>query len=330
MNTIKTMSWKNWLLVISFTSLVTLTLLVLGVTFWLYHPIKNEQAIIYIPKGTSLSRITKILKHEKIINSPFLFKLVLRTTGWGKRLQAGEYWIPTSISPVQVIGIIKSGNVILHPLTLIEGETSHHFVQKLKDDQRFQGECQVPPEGSLLPETYRFPRGTQRQVILNHLQKAMTKALASLAPSSLTTQEIVTLASIVEKETALPQERPVVAAVFLNRLQKGIPLQADPTVIYALTKGECDLGRDLTRKDLQTSCPFNTYVIRGLPPSPIANPGFASLKAVVNPASVDYLYFVADGSGGHVFAPTLNEHQKNHAEWRKKRNLINEQKESSS
>lgn len=295
----------------------------IGVSFWYQHPQKNPRNIILIEKGASLSQITSLLAEQKILNFPFLFKVILYGTGGWRQLKAGEYLIPPKATPAQLSYILKSGEVILHPVTLIEGETSYHLTQKLLQDARFQGTCEVPPEGSLLPETYYFPRGTERQHILNHMQKAMQSALREAwekhpQDHSLTSpQDLLVLASIVEKETALPHERPLVAAVFLNRLKQGMPLQADPTVIYELTQGKEDLGRALSRADLQVKSPYNTYLYPGLPPSPIANPSLVSITAIIYPADVPYLYFVADGSGGHIFATSLKDHQKNHGTWRK-------------
>lgn len=300
-------------------------ILSIGIGYWFQHPQKNKSAIVLIEKGASLSQITSLLSQDQVLDFPFLFKGIVYGSGSWRYLKAGEYLIPPSVTPAQLIQILVSGDVILHPFTLIEGETSYHFTRKLLEDSRFQGVCEVPPEGSLLPETYSFPRGTERQQIVVHMQKAMKAALAKVwaqrSQDNLfqSPEDLLTLASIVEKETALSQERPLVAAVFLNRLKQGMPLQADPTILYALTNGKGDLGRDLSRHDLQVESAYNTYLRRGLPPSPITNPSLASLKAVMRPASVSYLYFVADGSGGHVFSTTLEEHQKNHAAWRKVR-----------
>ncbi len=315
-----------WLFSFFKAFLITGTLLSVGATYWYQLPNDNPKKTIVIPKSASLSQITSLLTNENILNSPFLFRVTAFISGSSRKLKAGEYIIPPSITPSQLISILKSGEVVLHSITLIEGETSHHFTEKLRNNVEFSGDCKVPAEGSLLPNTYHFAKGTDREVVLNHMQNAMKTALESLEPITLTKKELVTLASIVEKETCLPRERPIVAAVFLNRLKKGMPLQADPTVIYALTKGECDLGRALCRTDLKIECPYNTYTQKGLPPLPIANPGYASLKAVVNPANVDFLFFVADGTGGHIFATSLKDHQKNHAAWRIKRNEISGKK----
>ena len=306
------------------TLAISMTLSI-GMTYWFQHPQKNKSAIVLIKKGASLSQVTSLLSQHQILDFPILFKAIVYGTGKWRYLKAGEYLIPPSVTPAQLVHILISGNVVLHPFTLIEGETSHHLTHKLLEDSRFQGVCEVPPEGSLLPETYAFPRGTERQTILTYMQKAMQDSLAEIwtlrSPDNplQSPEELLILASIVEKETALPQERSVVARVFLNRLKQGMPLQADPTILYLLTNGRGDLGRSLSRQDLLVESTYNTYLNTGLPPAPITNPGLASLKAVARPADVHFLYFVADGSGGHIFSTTLGEHQKNHAAWRKVR-----------
>ncbi len=309
------------------TFIISLTLLMVGVAYWFQHPLKNKSAVVLIEKGASLSHISFLLHKQKVLDFPFLFKGILYGTGGWRHLKAGEYLIPPSISPAQLIHILKSGNVILHPVTLIEGETSYHLTHKLLKDNRFQGDCDVPSEGSLLPETYYFPRDTDRQKIITYMQKTMEKALSNVWRERAkdhplqSPKELLVLASLVEKETALSRERPYVAAVFLNRLNQGMLLQADPTIIYGLTQGKDEMGRELTLQDLQTENPYNTYLNAGLPPSPISNPSLASLKAAAHPENAAYLYFVADGSGGHIFATTLEEHQKNHAKWRKIRDM---------
>jgi UPF0755 protein len=292
--------------------------------YWFQRPQNNSETVVLIEKRSSLSQIASRLSEHQVLDFPLLFKAFLYGSAEWSALKAGEYLIPAHVTPAQLMTILKSGNVILHPVTLIEGETSRHLTQRLLNDPRFQGVCAIPPEGSLLPETYHFPRGTERQVILNRMQKAMQTVMSQLwsaRPQDFplkTPEELVTLASIVEKETALPRERPVVAAVFLNRLKIEMPLQADPTVLYAIiTKGIDLCGRDLSLEDLKVDSPHNTYVYTGLPPSPIANPGISCLKAILHPADVPYLYFVADGTGGHVFATTLEEHQCNHEAWRR-------------
>jgi UPF0755 protein len=296
------------------------------VAYWAQHPQNNEKTTIFIEKGASLSQIAQTLSQYKVLNSPLLFKVVVYTTGVSQKLKAGEYLIPPSITPAQLIHILKSGEVILHGVTLIEGETCDRLVEKVASNAHFQGACETPEEGSLLPETYHFPHGTECYIILNRMRKAMARALEVAWAERCdnhpleSPQELLVLASIIEKETSKAPEKSLVAAVFLNRLKQGMPLQADPTVIYALTNGREGLGRTLFRGDLKIESPYNTYLYRGLPPTPIANPSLSSLKAAAHPANVPYLYFVADGSGGHAFSETLGDHQKHHANWRKIRN----------
>lgn len=292
-------------------------------TYWMQHPQNNEKTTILIEKGASLSQIAQTLHQYEVLDSPLLFKSIAYATGVSQKLKAGEYLIPPSITPAQLIHILKSGEVILHSVTLIEGETSHRLVEKIASNVHFQGACETPEEGTLLPETYHFPHGTECYIILSRMKKAMNHALEMAWAGRCdnhplgSSQELLVLASIIEKETSKAPEKPLVAAVFLNRLKQGMPLQADPTVIYALTNGREGLGRALFRGDLKFESPYNTYLYRGLPPTPIANPSLSSLKAAAHPANVAYLYFVADGSGGHAFSETLGNHQKHHANWRK-------------
>lgn len=321
------LSYKK-LFITAFTFLsISFLLSIVYISYWFQHPYRNGQAIIYIEKNTSLSQITTKLADQGVLQFPFLFKSLLYGTGEWRKLQAGEYEIPAHVTPAQLLHILKSGKSILHPVTLAPGETSDHFLEKLKEDSRFQGTCSVPPEGSLLPETYYFPRGTDLQVIVKRIQDEMQKTLSQLwekRPSSSplqTPQELVILASIVEKETALAHERPIIAAVFLNRLKIYMPLQADPTVLYAKHLQHKGV-QELSLEDLKMDSPYNTYIYTGLPPTPIANPGRSSLEAVLHPKEVAYLYFVADGTGGHVFSTTLEEHQEHHNRWRCIRELM--------
>jgi len=293
-----------------------------GLFYWLHHPQPNKETVVFIAKKTSLARIGRLLHHQGVIDHPFLYQLVLYCTGKWRALKAGEYLIPAGITPLHLLAILEAGKVIPHPLTIVEGETSAHVIQKLLADPRFQGSCALPPEGTLLPETYAFPRGTDRHKIIVRAQREMDRVIQSLWDQRSpgyplkSWEEMVVLASIIEKETALEKEKPLIAAVFLNRLAQGIPLQADPTVVYALTQGVRPLGRSLTREDLKVESPYNTYRNLGLPPTPITNPSVSSMKAALHPTPTSCLYFVADGSGGHVFCSDLQEHQKNHATWR--------------
>ncbi len=241
----------------------------------------------------------------------------------GSRLKAGEYEFPAKASIDQVLSIITSGRVKTYKLTVPEGWTTQMAVARVTENDVLTGEvAAMPVEGAIMPETYVFRRGLTRQKMLDDMQAAQTKMLDELwsaravSDTVKTKEQAVTLASIVEKETAIPEERPLIASVFHNRLKQGMRLQSDPTIIYGLVGGKGKLDRGLTKDDLASDTAYNTYKIDGLPPGPIANPGRASLEAVLNPPDTGYLYFVADGSGGHAFAKTLEEHNANVAKWR--------------
>ncbi len=287
-------------------------------------------ALVTVEKGQGVSAITRQLAEKNIIANPLLFRIAARLTEKHTALKAGEYSFPAGVSLKTVLEMLESGAVYQRQFTVPEGLTSWQVVQLLNGNDALEGTIkEIPAEGSLLPETYNFVYGASRQEKIAQMQAAMTRTLDELwekkgdnAPL-LSRAEVVILASIVEKETAVPEERRRVAGVFVNRLKKGMKLQTDPTVIYALTEGRIQdngkgpLGRRLLIKDLQAESPYNTYKYPGLPPGPIANPGRASLAAVLNPEKHDYLYFVASGDGGHAFAKTLAEHNANVAKWRK-------------
>lgn len=286
-------------------------------------PLKQETSIV-IHSGSSLSVIADKLHDEGVIRHPLIFRGGAMLMGYANTLKAGEYMFPPRISPKGALKLMNEGKTLQHFITIPEGLTSAQIVDLLMKEDKLTGDIPaVPAEGTLLPETYSFSRGDTRKSVIHHMRDAMQEAMKDLWPTRRpglpisTPQEAITLASVVEKETGIPEERPRVAGVFVNRLNQGIPLQTDPTVIYALTNGSGALGRPLTRADLKTDSPYNTYQNPGLPPGPIANPGRASLKAVMQPEEHDYLFFVADGTGGHVFAKTLSEHNKNAARWRK-------------
>jgi UPF0755 protein len=242
---------------------------------------------------------------------------------FGNRLKAGEYEFPPEASMEQVLAMITSGRVKTYKLTVPEGWTTQMAVARVTENEALTGDVTaMPVEGAIMPETYVFRRGLTRQKMLDDMQAAQTKMLdelwrtRSVSDILKTKEQAVTLASIVEKETAIPEERPLIASVFHNRLKQGMRLQSDPTIIYGLVGGKGKLDRGLTKDDLDSDTAYNTYKINGLPPGPIANPGRASLEAVLNPPDTGYLYFVADGSGGHAFAKTLEEHNANVAKWR--------------
>ncbi len=278
--------------------------------------------VVQIAPGAGLRGIAGQLDSAGVIADRYTFLFGARLSDAARGLKAGEYSVPAHASMAGIVALLRSGKVVLHRLTVPEGLTSRQIVALVRGDAVLSGTVDaVPAEGSLLPETYYFPRGTTRAALLARMAKADETALDTLWPDRakalpLTRPEAVVLASIVEKETALPAERPRVAGVFLNRLAQGMRLESDPTVVYALTDGAGPLGRPLSRADLQVDSPYNTYRYAGLPPGPIANPGLASLRAALHPAETDALYFVADGSGGHAFARTLAEHHANVARWR--------------
>ena len=306
---------------------------VLAIAGWLYvhsrfdtpGPARDERTVVLAP-GLSAFDIADQLETAGVIDDPLLFVAGLWIEDKQHSLKAGEYVFEALVTPRGVMEKLIAGDTVSHRLTVREGMTSAEIVALLNAAPALEGEiATVPAEGSLLPETYHYALGDRRAALIERMERAMARLLDELWPERLpsvgidTPDQAVVLASIVEKETAVADERPLIARVFLNRLQQGMRLQADVTVIYALTGGERALGRRLSRADLGVESPYNTYRNGGLPPGPIANPGRASLAAVLNPAKTNALYFVADGSGGHAFAETLDEHNRNVARWRAKR-----------
>lgn len=285
-------------------------------------PLAEDTVVLFEP-GVSAAAMADQLLSAGAIRYPELFQAAARLRGDAPKLKAGEYKIPAGASVVEIIDLLVEGKSILHYLTAPEGRTTAQILALVKADDALSGELTLTPgEGELLPETYAFTRGRTRDEIVGDMMKAHDVLVDQLwndramdLPFS-TAEEAIILASIVEKETGVAEERPLIAAVFINRLKKRMRLQSDPTIIYGLTKGE-PLGRGLRVSEIEGATPYNTYVIFGLPPTPIANPGRAAIEAVLNPAESDALYFVADGTGGHVFAASLDEHNRNVAEWRR-------------
>lgn len=319
-------------LIAFFLLLMMVAAVVGGAVFWGYRayigpgPLRDETAVVILP-GSSTETIAARLTEAGVIDNPLVFRVGVRLEGSAAALRAGEYAFPPGVSLRQAAAILRSGKTVVRRLTVPEGLTSKQVVTLVEQTPGLFGDLPpTPAEGSLLPETYHFSYGDSRQEVLSRMGDAMTEALATLWKTRSedlpleSPEEAVTLASIVEKESALPEERPRVAAVFINRLRRGMPLQADPTVIYAVTEGTGVLSRPLTQSDLDSPSPYNTYVNSGLPPGPIANPGREALRAVLQPADTQELYFVADGSGGHAFARTLQEHNRNVARWRRLQN----------
>jgi UPF0755 protein len=285
-------------------------------------PLAAETVVLLKP-GSSVSAIASELRKSGAIRGEALFKAAVRFKGAQGALKAGEYRIPAGASLFDVIDLLVEGKSILHYFTAPEGRTSAQILRDITADETLLGELSLAPEeGELLPETYAYTRGETRDGMVRTMMKAQDDYVeeiwgkrATELPFN-TREEAIILASIVEKETGVADERPRIAAVFVNRLKKGMRLESDPTVIYGLTKGE-PLGRGIRLSELRKETPYNTYVINGLPPTPIANPGKAAIEAVLNPLDTEDIFFVADGTGGHAFAATLEEHNRNVAKWRR-------------
>jgi UPF0755 protein len=284
----------------------------------------QEDKIVNIPARAGKRDIADALTREGVIDvNPWVFIGSVFALKASSDLKPGEYAFQKNSSLRDVIGTIVEGKVVQHSVTIPEGLTSEQIVARLSDNDIFAGTVrEIPREGTLLPETYKFPRGTNRDQVIQRMQQAQKRVLAEIwerrSPDLpiKTPEQLVTLASIVEKETGKPDERSRVAAVFVNRLKQKIKLQSDPTIIYGLVGGKGTLGRPIKRSEITQPSPYNTYVIEGLPPGPISNPGRASLEATANPARTRDLYFVADGTGGHAFTETYDLHQKNVARLR--------------
>jgi len=300
-----------------------------GFAWWLFDRYERpgplvQTAVVIVPKGAGVNEIAAHLAERGVIANAVVFRLGARLEGADTGLRAGEYAFPAGASARDVVDRMERGDTVVRRLTVPEGLTTTQVIALVTMTPGLEGDIGLPPaEGTLLPETYHYSWGDARADVLRRMAASMRETIAELWPARATNlpfndpSAAVVLASIIEKETAVAEERSLVAGVFLNRLNKGMRLQSDPTVVYGLAGGRGSLGRPLTRADLADQSPYNTYVIDGLPPAPIANPGRAALAAAMNSAKTDALYFVADGSGGHVFAKTLDEHNRNVAKWRK-------------
>jgi len=277
-------------------------------------------AQVLVPRGGTEAIATALLRAGVIADGRSFTAAAWATRGQGAA-HAAEFVFPAGASLEQVLDILRTAKPVQRRLTIPEGLSARQIVALLGQTEGLLGEAVVPEEGAILPETYAYQWGDDRAALLRRAQAAMAQALSAIWAERAeglplaSPREALVLASIVERETALPEERPRIAAVFLNRLKRGMPLQSDPTVAYAATAG-APLDRPLSKADLDRDHPFNTYRIRGLPPGPIGAPGREALRAVTRPAAEEALYFVADGSGGHSFAKTLEEHNRNVARWR--------------
>ncbi len=277
---------------------------------------------VVVPKGASLNTVAARLEEAQVIDKAWLFKIMARVNGLDKHLKAGEYQFEPGVSLKQAMDKISKGEVFLRKITIPEGLTSGQIMYLIATYPGLEGEVDIDvKEGELLPETYSFELGASRNSIILQAKAAMQKTLEEVWAARdddlpiKNISDLLTMASIIEKETGIVDERPLVASVFLNRLRKGMRLQTDPTVIYAITEGETSFGRSLKKKDLKIDSPYNTYLNYGLPPGPICNPGREAIMAAAHPAESDYLYFVADGKGGHRFAKSLSEHNRNVKTW---------------
>lgn len=287
-------------------------------------PLTVAQTVV-VKEGSSVGAISSQLLSSGVIDNDFIFRAWVRAYRASASLKAGEYLFTPGMSMLEVMETIRSGKGILHKVSVPEGLTVAQVFQRLRDHEILEGELpdEMPPEGSLMPDTYPFQRGTTRVEVLERMKKAQVDFLAEVWGRRIdglpiqTPEEMVILASIVEKETGKADERPRVASVFINRLNKGMKLQSDPTIIYGIFGGEGKpKDRPIYKSDIEKPTPYNTYTIPALPPGPIANPGRAALEAVANPSRTDELFFVANGTGGHAFAKTLEEHNQNVARWR--------------
>lgn len=281
----------------------------------------GDATIVTLPSGSGVSAIAANLKEAGVIRSIDMFKAAATLTGADRRLRAGEYKVDSRTSLRGVLKLLTDGRVVRHYVTIPEGWSSAQAVDILNAKDILTGEVQVPAEGSLWPDTYEVSRGESRSAVIARMQSAMTRNLEALwaqrGPMTVvrSPEDAIILASIVEKETGVAAERPRVAAVFSNRIRMGMRLESDPTIVYGLTKGR-PLGRGIRRSELAQDTGYNTYLISGLPPTAIANPGKDAIAAVLNPPRSEDLFFVADGTGGHAFARTFDEHLANVARWR--------------
>ena len=307
-------------------ALGVLAVAVLGIGLWFIQGWSGagpaaKPIPVLIPAGSSMVKAAQTLEKAGVVASAERFLFQAKIFGGGESIKAGEYEFPARASHSEVLSILQSGKTLQRLVTIPEGMPSVLVHERLMAAPTLTGEVPVPEEGSVLPDSYSYQRGESRAAVLARMQAAMTKTLAELwpkkGPKSVVTspREAVILASIVEKETGKASERPRVAGVYSNRLRIGMKLDADPTVIYPVTKGR-PLGRRILRSELDARNGYNTYAMPGLPAGPIANPGRESIAAVLNPAETQALYFVADGTGGHVFANSLAEHEANVTKWR--------------
>jgi len=333
-----TISRKRIAVVLTGFCFLVLAFLIMGFGLFFIRPAENGGAdqIVVVREGMSLKEVAKALDGKGIITNKSLFMLWTRIMGYSRKIKAGEYRLSSAMAPIRVIEILTRGIIITHPVTIPEGFSKEQIGEllakkELVDRQRFlaltkdqqllkrYGISSPGFEGYLYPDTYQFGRGLTAETVIDtmirHFLEVIEPLKERIEKSGMTMEAVVTLASIVEKETGRAEERPVIASVFLNRLKKRMRLESDPTVIYGIK----DFNGNLTRKDLLKHTPYNTYVIRGLPPGPIASPGLEAIRAVLYPKETDYLYFVSKNDGSHHFSRTLKEHNRAVTIYQKKR-----------
>lgn len=284
-----------------------------------------EDIVFEVLPGDRLQAVSDRLENKGLIGNSTIFRIAARSSGDDQRLKFGEYKIPAYASMEQILALVTSGKALAYQVTIPEGLTSFQVIARLKEEPFLKDDwvTREPPEGSLSPNTYSISKGDTISSLIRRMTLAQHKILTEaweIRAEGLpleTPDDALTLASIIEKETGVNSEREIVSSVFINRLNRGMRLQTDPTVIYGVTKGKGNLGRGLRQSELRTKTDWNTYVIEGLPVTPIANPGRAAIEAALNPASTPFIFFVADGTGGHAFAETIGEHNRNVKAWRK-------------
>ena len=332
------MKWVTRALVALFVLILLAGAAAGGGWFWFQKQIHadgpnsgNEDLVVMIPKGSGVISIGQLLEERNLITDARLFRLAAKLTDKETGIKAGEYLIPANASMVDILTLLEEGKVILHAVQVIEGSTIAQAMKIIESSDFLTGDLPATPEeGAFLPDTYHFVRGTTRQEVVQKLKdeqsKLMDEIWAARQPDLplKSKREAIILASIVEKETGGIKDDDLVASAFINRLNKGMRLESDPTIIYGISKGErltrtvkgVEVQRGLFRSEIDRVTPYNTYQIDGLPPTPICNPSAAALKAVLQPAQTDYLFFVADGLGGHAFSKTYREHLNNVSKWR--------------
>jgi UPF0755 protein len=311
------------------TLLILGLVLLFGIVTWVQSEYRGpgpltEPLRLEVPRGETLAGVAAILDEQGAISNPAIFRVAARYSDMDSGIRFGEYEIPAGASMREILEQLNTGGNIFRQIVVPEGWTSFQVVEALRARDDLTGEiAEVPPEGSLAPAGYDYQRGDLREALIERMQAEQARIVAEAWEARdpdlplQSPEELLILASIVEKETGQPEERGEVAGVFVNRLERGMRLQTDPTVVYGITEGRETLGRGLRRSELVEPTAYNTYVIEGLPPGPIANPGREAILAAANPQTTENLYFVADGTGGHAFAATLEEHNANVMVWRR-------------